>query len=180
MKYYYQILELPLNASPRRIKEQYRKLAKRYHPDRVTDPAAKARYADKFREINNAYEALSDIVRRGSLKPAERKLDFLYHKGKSLFEQKQWAKALVVFNEIAAIDSSYRDTLTRLRETRRMQRRLTALYVEADNYFQQKNWSEAMSGFEVILREDAAYRDAAKKYKKARRERLTADFMNQR
>ncbi len=179
MKNHYQVLELPPNASPRRIKEQYRKLAKLYHPDRVTDPVEKAQLAEKFREINQAYEALAEIVRRAALSPTERKLDYLYENGKHLFEQRQWSKALTVFNEIMAIDSSYRDTPARLREVRRKHRLLALLYTQADIYFRQQKWAEAMAGFGDVLKEDPHYKDAAKKFKKARRERLMADFVNQ-
>lgn len=179
MKHYYQILELPLNASPRRIKEQYRKLAKRYHPDRVTDPQEKVQLAEKFREINQAYEALSEIVRRASLNPTERKLDYLYEKGKGLFAQHQWARALTVFNEIMAIDSAYRDTHARLREARRKSKRLAVLYGQANSFYRQQKWAQALEGFGEVLKDDPTYKDAAKKYKKARRERLMENFVNQ-
>jgi curved DNA-binding protein CbpA len=179
MKQYYQILELPPNASPRRIKEQYRKLAKLYHPDRVADPVDRARFAEKFRDINQAYEALSEIVRRAGLGPKERKLDYLYEKGNSLLDGRQWAKATVVFNEIIAIDPAYRDTHARLRETRRKSRLLAALYAQANLFFRQENWTEAMDKFGELLRKDPHYKDAAKKFKKARRERLMEDFMSQ-
>jgi molecular chaperone DnaJ len=89
MKKHYQVLELPSNASPRRIKEQYRKLAKQYHPDRTTNAAEKARFAEKFKEINEAYRALSGVVRRANLSPLDRKLDFLYQRGQLLSEQKK-------------------------------------------------------------------------------------------
>ncbi len=179
MKQHYQTLELPLNASPRRIKEQYRSLAKRYHPDRVTDPAEKLRFAEKFREINQAYEALSEIVRRGGLDPSERKLDFLYEQGHTLARQRQWARAVIIFNEIMAIDPAYRDTHARLREARRKNRQLSALYAQANNLYKDQQWAEAVDKFKDILREDPTYKDALKKYKKARRERLMEDFINQ-
>ena len=104
MKRYYQILELPINASPRRIKEQYRKLAKQYHPDTTANPAEKARFAEKFREINDAYEALALIVSRATLAPHERKLDYLYNQGRVLYDHKKWSRAMVVFNEILTKD----------------------------------------------------------------------------
>jgi len=178
MKDYYQTLGLPPNASPRKIKEQYRKLVKIYHPDRLIDPGDKARSAQKFREITEAYDALSAVVRRANLDPGERKLDFLYQQAKKFFDQNKWSKAMVIFNEILTIDAGYRDVLTRVQETRRRYKQLAAQYTEADTFFKQRNWVEAMHAFELILKEDPHYRDASKKFKKARREQLRSDFLN--
>ena len=175
----YATLELPLNASPRRIKEQYRKLAKQYHPDRTTNPAEKTRFAEKFKKINEAYKALSSVVRRAGLSPMERKLDFLYQRGRLLSEQKKWSQAMTVFNEILAIDTEYKDTNSCLRLARSKYKQLVTLYAEASAHFQEHNWAESMVALEEILKENPEYRDAAEKHKRARRERLRRDFMAQ-
>tara|TARA_B100000929_G_scaffold50194_1_gene36552 strand:- start:247 stop:1095 length:849 start_codon:yes stop_codon:yes gene_type:complete len=52
---YYQLLDLPDNASTIDIKNQYRKLAKQYHPDRNKNSSE-----EKMADINKAYEVLSD------------------------------------------------------------------------------------------------------------------------
>ncbi len=52
----YDTLEISENASEAEIKKAYRKLARQYHPDVNKDPKAE----DKFKEINAAYEILSD------------------------------------------------------------------------------------------------------------------------
>ena len=52
---YYSILNISDNASSLEIKNQYRKLAKQFHPDRNKDSSEK-----KMAEINSAYEVLSD------------------------------------------------------------------------------------------------------------------------
>ena len=179
MKQHYQTLDLPPDASPRRIKEQYRKLAKLYHPDRTSNPEKKAYLTEKFREINAAYEALADIIRRGSLSPLDRKLDFLYHQGRLLVEEKKWSQALAVFNEIIVLDPTYRDTPTCLREARRKFRHLVSLYNTANGLFKDKRWAEATVGFGEVLQENPRYQDAAQKFKRARRKRLLKDFMNQ-
>jgi DnaJ domain len=58
---YYVILGVPPDATLTTIKKAYRKLARQHHPDRNNgDPDAAAR----FREITEAYEALSDPDRR--------------------------------------------------------------------------------------------------------------------
>lgn len=52
----YETLEINEAASEAEIKKAYRKLARKYHPDVNKDPSAE----DKFKEINSAYEILSD------------------------------------------------------------------------------------------------------------------------
>jgi curved DNA-binding protein len=52
----YETLEISENASAAEIKKAYRKLARQYHPDVNKEKGAE----DKFKEINSAYEILSD------------------------------------------------------------------------------------------------------------------------
>jgi curved DNA-binding protein len=52
----YETLEINENAAADEIKKAYRKLARKYHPDVNKDPSAE----DKFKEINAAYEVLSN------------------------------------------------------------------------------------------------------------------------
>ncbi|WP_290791934.1 DnaJ domain-containing protein [Flavihumibacter sp. UBA7668] len=61
VKDYYQVLEIPYNATELEIKKAYRKLAMRYHPDKNTgNPLA----IQHFREIQEAYDILSNPVKR--------------------------------------------------------------------------------------------------------------------
>ena len=62
MKYkdYYEILGVDKNATEAQIKSAYRKLAKKYHPD--VDKSSSAQ--EKFKDINEAYEVLSDKQKR--------------------------------------------------------------------------------------------------------------------
>jgi curved DNA-binding protein len=60
-KDYYKILGVERNASEDVIKRAYRKLAKQYHPDK--NPGDK-NSEEKFKEINEAYEVLSDPAKR--------------------------------------------------------------------------------------------------------------------
>ncbi len=57
---YYDILGVSKNSSPEEIKRAYRNLARRYHPDVNKAPDAESR----FKEINEAYEVLSDDSKR--------------------------------------------------------------------------------------------------------------------
>ena len=61
-KDYYEILGVKKDASDDELKSAYRKLALRYHPDKCKDPDAK----DKFSEINEAYEVLSNKNKRAA------------------------------------------------------------------------------------------------------------------
>jgi molecular chaperone DnaJ len=58
---YYEILGIHRDAEPDKIKKAYRRLAHKYHPDRNSDPDAE----DKFKEVSEAYEVLSNTQKRG-------------------------------------------------------------------------------------------------------------------
>jgi len=64
-KDYYELLNVQRSASDDQIKRAYRKLALKYHPDKVkgTD-SEKEQAAKMFAEINSAYEVLSDPEKR--------------------------------------------------------------------------------------------------------------------
>jgi len=61
---YYDVLGLKKTATPNEIKKTYYKLAKKYHPDKITDPSQKEEYTEKFQKIGEAYEVLSDPDKR--------------------------------------------------------------------------------------------------------------------
>ena len=61
-KDYYDILGVDRDADKDTIKKSYRKLSKEYHPDKNSDPGAE----DKFKEISEAYETLSNDEKRVS------------------------------------------------------------------------------------------------------------------
>lgn len=60
-KDYYKTLGVPRDASEDDLKKAFRKLARQFHPDTATD---KKRAEEKFKEINEAYEVLSDKDKR--------------------------------------------------------------------------------------------------------------------
>ncbi len=71
---YYEVLGIDRDATGEQIKAAFRKLAFKYHPDRNRDDGAE----DKFKEVNEAYEALSDPEKRDTY-------DRFGHSGEGLF-----------------------------------------------------------------------------------------------
>ncbi len=67
-KNYYEILGVSKTANADELKSAYRKLAKQYHPDMYADKsdAEKKAAEEKFKEINHAYDVLSDEQKRAA------------------------------------------------------------------------------------------------------------------
>ena len=59
---YYEVLGVGKNATDEELKKAFRKLAKQYHPD--ANPDNKEEAEKKFKEVNEAYEVLSDKQKR--------------------------------------------------------------------------------------------------------------------
>ena len=87
-KNYYEILEIDKNASQEIIEKAYKVLVKKYHPDLQTSPEMKLKYESKIKEINEAYETLSDNSKKeiydNSLKNSENDFNNLYQENINL------------------------------------------------------------------------------------------------
>jgi len=59
---YYEVLGIARNATDEEIRRAFRKLAFQYHPDRNRNDGA----AEKFKEVNEAYEVLSNLDKRSA------------------------------------------------------------------------------------------------------------------
>src|SRR5437867_924042 len=57
---YYELLGVARTASPDEIRRAFRRLARQYHPDVNRDASA----GERFKEINEAYEVLSNAEKR--------------------------------------------------------------------------------------------------------------------
>jgi len=61
---FYETLGVNRTASDDEIKKAYRNMARRHHPDLQTEEAQKKSSEEKFKEVNEAYETLSDQQKR--------------------------------------------------------------------------------------------------------------------
>jgi len=61
MPNYYDLLEISRNANEKEIRQAYRKMARKYHPD--VNPGNKSA-EDKFKQVNEAHSVLSDVEKR--------------------------------------------------------------------------------------------------------------------
>jgi len=87
---YYKILTVDKKASQDEIKKQYRKLARKYHPDKNPDDKASE---EKFKELQEAYEVLKDPEKRSKYDTLGSNWKQYQHAGADGFDFSQWANS---------------------------------------------------------------------------------------
>jgi WD40 repeat protein len=116
---YYEILGLPLHASADDIKQAYRNLAKKWHPDRFVNDVQKQQEAEaKFKEISVAYESLKNnlnntsqqdnFVDVSSEKFTQRTFaEVFYRKGAEYAEKGLYQEAVKEFSDAIHFDPEF-------------------------------------------------------------------------
>jgi DnaJ-domain-containing protein 1 len=67
LKPHYDVLEVPYSAGREEIKSAYKRLARKYHPDKFadTDPVIEELAREKMSKINEAYRVVTDAAKKG-------------------------------------------------------------------------------------------------------------------
>lgn len=116
---YYEILGLPFNASADDIKQAYRNLAKKWHPDRFVNDVQQQREAEaKFKEIIIAYESLKNNLnnpspRDNSVNVSSEKFtqrnfaEVFYRKGTEYAEKELYQEAVKEFSDAIHFDPEF-------------------------------------------------------------------------
>ena len=92
MEDYYQILGVPPNASPEKLKERFRFLAQAYHPDKFATSLHQEEAEEAFKKINEAYHILSNPGRRAEYDRQRSSSDSQYEEERQRREKAEAAR----------------------------------------------------------------------------------------
>lgn len=115
---YYKILGLEATATPAEVKQAYRKLAKKWHPDRfVNRPQMLAKAQQEIQKINQAYAVLKDAVpvektvsnssNNRVVKTSQNPSEIHYQRGVEFAEAEAYENAIAEFTLAIKIDHNY-------------------------------------------------------------------------
>lgn len=182
---YYQVLEIPKNASANDVKKAYFSLARLYHPDlfdRGLSTDLRDKIADVFDILTKAYRTLSDEIKReaynarrggdsegGEKKDGIKQADVKFRQGKTLFNQARYEDAVVYLEQAVrqkTDQSSYHLLLAMSYE------KIPGNDVKAEEHFLKaiklEPWNaEAYVGLGMLYKQGGLRIKAAKFFKKA-------------
>lgn len=99
------LLNPPQNATPEQVKQKYRDYVKQWHPDKFQDETGKRISHEKMQKGNEAYEVLSDTVKRSlydrSLSmQTDNETNNLLSQANNLFFKKKFKQAIILYEQI--------------------------------------------------------------------------------
>jgi len=136
-KNYYDILELPKDCTQNDIKKAYRKLALKYHPDR--NKGNEKESSERFREVGNAYEVLSNENSRRDYDRSLRygtEYDPRHGSGWGAGHHREYRDPFEQFNSLFKNDPFFRDAF------KEMDGLFSKLFDEGNNDFDMFNKGE--------------------------------------
>ncbi len=139
-KDYYEVLGVTKTSTPDEIKKAYRKMAKMYHPDvnKATDAEA------KFKEVNEAYENLSDPDKKAAY-------DRYGHNAGQYQQQQQAYQQYYGRTNQSAQYTDINDFFEQIFRAQAQQQQQQRNYSGQQQYYYQRNTRPRQSGFARIF-----------------------------
>ncbi len=181
---YYQILEVPREATELEIKKAYFQLARKYHPDRF-DPSlpqeAKDQISEVFDAITKAYRTLSTAperkvydskitsLSREEEAGASKKAEVKFRQGKTLYGQGRYEEALVLLEEAIRLKKNKGDYYLLLAMA---ESKISSLHRKAEADFlkavELDPWSaEGFVGLGLLYKQEEMMTKARKQFQRA-------------
>ncbi len=163
MRDFYEILEVPTNATQDKIKEQYRFLVQAWHPDKFPNPAQKEKAQEKLKVINEAYEVLGDTVKRAQYDLERKESDPSFGRDRS-GRDRVWTEAEERRAEQEKRRREQAEEYRRRSEHERQQRqKAEAERRQAEQEQRQKEWEQEQKRRAEYERQQRARAEAAKR-----------------
>ena len=106
MKSPYEIIGVPANATEEQIKDAYRELARKYHPDKYINNPLAGLAAEKMQEINWAYDEL--MKNRGSYSASGQRNQYAsFNQVRDLINQGRLNEAVNALNSMAVRNAEW-------------------------------------------------------------------------
>jgi len=181
---YYQILDVPKNASEEEIKKAYFQLARKFHPDRFDRSVAseyRIQIEDIFDKITKAYRTLISKGQRQNYdikgspgreeggKDLAKKADIKFRQAKTLFTLSRYEDAVILLEEAVRLNRYKGNYFLLLAMT---EAKIPAFRKKAEEHFikatELEPWNpEAYVGLGVLYKEEGLLTKASKQFQKA-------------